>query len=109
MTVGQILPVHCWQARMGIKVEVLDPTPSCPAASVAKQTLGSFRDPQKIRWAPSRQPEHPARPGWLHMAARIPVHPGGSCFPPLCHCLILHGAGTGASVDSQWSAALKCI
>lgn len=44
-----ILPAACGQARMGIKVEVLDPTPGCPAASVAKQTLGSFRDPQKIR------------------------------------------------------------
>ncbi|CAL8469156.1 g8697 [Coccomyxa elongata] len=36
-------------ARMGIKIEVLDPTPNCPAAVVAKQTLGSFRDPVKIR------------------------------------------------------------
>ena len=35
---------------MGVKVEVLDPTPDCPAAVVAKQTVGSFRDPVKIRW-----------------------------------------------------------
>lgn len=34
---------------MGIKVEVLDPTPDCPAAVVARQRLGSFRDPVKIR------------------------------------------------------------
>jgi hypothetical protein len=39
------------QARMGIRIEVLDPTPNCPASVVAKQTVGSFRDPAKIRHA----------------------------------------------------------
>ena len=38
------------QARMGIKIEVLDPTPDCPASVVAKQTLGSFKDPTSIRY-----------------------------------------------------------
>ena len=34
---------------MGIAVKVLDPTPDCPAAAVAEQVLGSFRDPQAVR------------------------------------------------------------
>ena len=39
------------QARMGIKIQVLDPTPDCPASTVAKHTLGSFKEPQSIRCA----------------------------------------------------------
>ena len=30
---------------MGIKIRVLDPTPACPAAAAASQTVGSFTDP----------------------------------------------------------------
>ena len=37
------------QARMGVAVKVLDPTPGCPAAVVAEQVVGSFRDPQAVR------------------------------------------------------------
>ena len=37
---------------MGIRIEVLDPTPDCPASVVANQTLGSFKEPQSIRQAP---------------------------------------------------------
>ena len=37
------------QARMGINMEVLDPTPDCPASRVAKHTLGSFKEPESIR------------------------------------------------------------
>ena len=37
------------QARMGINMEVLDPTPDCPASRVARHTLGSFKEPESIR------------------------------------------------------------
>lgn len=39
------------QAKMGVRIKVLDPTPECPASVVAEQTLGSFRDPATIRRA----------------------------------------------------------
>jgi len=42
------------QAKMGVRVKVLDPTPGCPASAVAEHTLGSFRDPDMIRRAPGR-------------------------------------------------------
>lgn len=32
------------QAKMGVTLKVLDPTPACPASVVAQQTVGSFRD-----------------------------------------------------------------
>lgn len=35
-------------SKMGIRVKVLDPTPGCPASSVAEQVVGSFRDPEAI-------------------------------------------------------------
>ena len=44
------------QARMGIKIEVLDPTPDCPASMIAKQTLGSFKEPASIRYNDSVYP-----------------------------------------------------
>jgi len=34
--------------KMGIEIKVLDPTPNCPASSVASHTMGSFRDPAAI-------------------------------------------------------------
>ena len=34
---------------MGVTLRVLDPTPACPASTVAAQTLGSFRDPEAVR------------------------------------------------------------
>ena len=34
---------------MGLKLVVLDPTPDCPASSVAHQTVGSFRNRDDIR------------------------------------------------------------
>lgn len=37
------------QAKMGIKLKVLDPTPACPASVVAEQTEGSFRDPAAVK------------------------------------------------------------
>ena len=37
------------QAKMGLKLVVLDPTPGCPASSVAPQTVGSFRNADEIR------------------------------------------------------------
>ena len=36
---------------MGLKLVVLDPTPNCPASSVAPQTVGSFRNRDDIRCA----------------------------------------------------------
>lgn len=36
-------------AKMGVTLKVLDPTPNCPASVVAKQTVGSFRDPEAVR------------------------------------------------------------
>lgn len=36
-------------AKMGIKVKVLDPTPGCPASSVAEQMVGSFRDADAVK------------------------------------------------------------
>ena len=32
------------QARLGLDMRVLDPTPNCPASIVASQTVGSFQD-----------------------------------------------------------------
>lgn len=37
-------PHPSWQAKMGVTLKVLDPTPACPASVVAEQTEGSFRD-----------------------------------------------------------------
>lgn len=34
--------------KMGVAVRVLDPTPACPASTVAAHVLGSFRDPNAI-------------------------------------------------------------
>ncbi|KDD73149.1 hypothetical protein H632_c2483p0, partial [Helicosporidium sp. ATCC 50920] len=36
-------------ARMGVKLKVLDPTPGCPASSVAEQVEGSFQDASAVR------------------------------------------------------------
>lgn len=36
------------QAKLGVKVVVLDPTPGCPASAVAVQIVGSFRDPAAV-------------------------------------------------------------
>lgn len=36
-------------AKMGITIKVLDPTPNCPASTVAEQVLGSFRDPEAVK------------------------------------------------------------
>lgn len=38
------------QVRMGVRIKVLDPTPGCPAACVAEQTVGSFRDADAVRY-----------------------------------------------------------
>lgn len=35
--------------KMGIRIKVLDPTPECPASSVAEHVLGSFRDPEAVK------------------------------------------------------------
>ena len=53
------------QARMGVAVKVLDPTPNCPAAVVAEQVVGSFRDPQAVR----------SLPGQYNFTHRIPIIP----------------------------------
>lgn len=37
------------QATIDLALKVLEPTPSCPASSVAEQVLGSFTDPAAIR------------------------------------------------------------
>ncbi len=34
---------------MGISIRVLDPTPGCPASSVAEQTVGSFQDFETVK------------------------------------------------------------
>ena len=34
---------------MGVELRVLDPTPDCPAAGVARQTVGSFRDAAAVK------------------------------------------------------------
>ncbi|KAK9811859.1 hypothetical protein WJX72_011292 [[Myrmecia] bisecta] len=44
---GKMLALEA--VKMGVKIRVLDPTPECPASSVAEQTLGSFRDPEAVR------------------------------------------------------------
>lgn len=36
-------------AKMGVKIKVLDPTPNCPASTVAEQVIGSFRDPEAVK------------------------------------------------------------
>lgn len=36
-------------AKMGVKLKVLDPTPGCPASSVAEHVLGSFQDTESIK------------------------------------------------------------
>jgi len=46
---GQLGKMLAQEARkMGIEIKVLDPTPNCPASSVASHTMGSFRDPAAI-------------------------------------------------------------
>jgi phosphoribosylaminoimidazole carboxylase len=35
-------------AKMGVKLKVLDPTPGCPASSVAEHVVGSFTDPAAV-------------------------------------------------------------
>ena len=37
------------QAKMGVRVVVLDPTVGCPASTVATQIVGSFRDPGAVK------------------------------------------------------------
>ena len=37
------------QAKMGVRIMVLDPTPGCPASSVAVQIVGSFRDSAAVK------------------------------------------------------------
>ena len=37
------------QAKMGIRIVVLDPTAGCPASAVAVQLVGSFRDPGAVK------------------------------------------------------------
>jgi phosphoribosylaminoimidazole carboxylase (NCAIR synthetase) len=37
------------QAKMGVALKVLDPTPECPASVVAQQVLGSFRDREAVQ------------------------------------------------------------
>ena len=37
------------QAKMGVRIVVLDPTPGCPASSVAVQIVGSFRDSAAVK------------------------------------------------------------
>ena len=69
------------QARMGIAVKVLDPTPDCPAAAVAEQVLGSFRDPQAVR-SLLAHPFHVS----THTAALSSFVPEQSCFmQPFLH------------------------
>ena len=67
---------------MGIKIEVLDPTPDCPASVVAKQTLGSFKEPASIRYM------------WLSL--------------PQIQC---HGTGTLSRIETQpsLSQTTTCI
>jgi phosphoribosylaminoimidazole carboxylase len=36
-------------AKMGVTIKVLDPTPNCPASTVAEQVVGSFRDPEAVK------------------------------------------------------------
>lgn len=36
------------QEDLGLHIKVLDPTPGCPASSVAEQVQGSFTDPAAI-------------------------------------------------------------
>lgn len=46
---GQLAKMTAQAARkMGFHVRVLDPTPRCPASTVAEQVVGSFRDPDDI-------------------------------------------------------------
>jgi len=44
---GKMLALEA--AKMGIKVKVLDPTPGCPASTVAEQVVGSFRDADAVK------------------------------------------------------------
>lgn len=37
------------QAKMGVRIVVLDPTAGCPASSVAVQIVGSFRDSAAVK------------------------------------------------------------
>ena len=37
------------QAKMGVALRVLDPTPACPASTVAQQVVGSFRDFEAVK------------------------------------------------------------
>lgn len=47
---GQLAKMSSQAARkLGFAVKVLDPTPGCPASTVAEQVVGSFRDPEDIK------------------------------------------------------------
>jgi hypothetical protein len=47
--VGFASPAALLQSKLGVKVRVLDPTPNCPASTVAEQVLGSFRDAEAVK------------------------------------------------------------
>ncbi|KAL0038459.1 hypothetical protein WJX77_007178 [Trebouxia sp. C0004] len=44
---GKMLAMEA--AKMGVRIMVLDPTPGCPASSVAVQIVGSFRDAAAVQ------------------------------------------------------------
>ncbi|KAA6420039.1 MAG: phosphoribosylaminoimidazole chloroplastic-like [Trebouxia sp. A1-2] len=44
---GKMLAMEA--AKMGVRIVVLDPTPGCPASSVAVQIVGSFRDSAAVK------------------------------------------------------------
>lgn len=44
---GKMLAMEA--AKMGVRIMVLDPTPGCPASSVAVQIVGSFRDSAAVK------------------------------------------------------------
>lgn len=48
-TLNTLYPRNLTQAEMGIKISVLDPTPGCPASTVAEQTVGSFQDFETVK------------------------------------------------------------
>lgn len=47
---GQLAKMSSQSARkLGFTIKVLDPTPECPASTVAQQIVGSFKDPEDIK------------------------------------------------------------
>lgn len=110
---------------MGVRIMVLDPTPGCPASSVAAQIVGSFRDSAAVKQIAQlvrfcRQTSSiltGSNAGWptansrLRMSATCPVtrsQPGCQSMIMAVQCKICHPhVNVGLLFESSVSA-MQC-